>query len=84
MRRRQPHDIGDTTGPVFFATAEDMVLQKLAWYRAGGESSERQWNDVIGILKVKGSALDSAYVRRWAPVIAIEDLFERAVAAAET
>jgi hypothetical protein len=79
MRRRQPHDIGDTRGPVFFATAEDMVLQKLAWYRAGGESSERQWTDVVGILKVKGSTLDFEYVRRWAPVIGIEDLLERAV-----
>ena len=79
MRRRQPHDVGDAAGPVFFATAEDMVLQKLAWYRAGGESSDRQWTDVLGILKVKGSTLDFAYVRRWAPVMGVADLLERLV-----
>jgi hypothetical protein len=79
MRRRQPHDVGDAAGPVFFATAEDMVLQKLAWYRAGGESSERQWTDVLGILKVQGSRIDLAYARHWAPVVGVADLLERAL-----
>lgn len=77
MRRRQPHDVGDPAGPVFFATAEDMVLQKLAWYRAGGASSERQWTDVLGIVKVQGSRLDLAYARHWAPIAGVADLLER-------
>lgn len=33
-------------------SAEDIVLAKLEWYRAGGELSERQWGDVIGVLRV--------------------------------
>ena len=40
------------------ATAEDTVLSKLEWYRLGNEISERQWNDIIGMLSTQGSRLD--------------------------
>jgi hypothetical protein len=80
MRRRQTQDVGDPDGPLYFATAEDMILQKLAWYRAGGETSERQWTDVLGILKVQGEALDLDYVRRWAERRGLAELVSRAIA----
>lgn len=79
MRRRLPRDVGDVSGPVFFATAEDMVLQKLAWYRIGGETSERQWTDVMGMLKVQGGGIDLEYLRRWAAHANVTDLLERAL-----
>jgi hypothetical protein len=44
------------------ATAEDTILAKLA-YRAGGEQSEGQWNDVRGIRAVQGALLDRAYMK---------------------
>ena len=78
MQRRQLHDTG--RGAAHFATAEDMVLQKLRWYRAGGESSERQWLDVLGILKVKATRLDLDYARPWADRIGVRDLLDRALA----
>ncbi len=65
------------------ASAEDMTLAKLEWYRMGGEVSERQWNDVLGILKVQGAALDRAYLRRWAVDLGLSDLLERALAEAD-
>src|SRR5262249_17783338 len=52
--RRQPAQIrflGPEPIECAVATAEDTVLRKLEWYRAGGETSERQWNDLRGILK---------------------------------
>lgn len=61
------------------ATAEDTLLAKLEWYRMGGEVSERQWRDVLGILKVQAGRLDLAYLRRWAIELKVEDLLERAV-----
>jgi hypothetical protein len=80
MRRRQPHDAGHPDGPAYFATAEDMVLQKLRWYRAGGETSERQWSDVLGILAVQAERIDLDYLGRWAQHAEVEDLLERALA----
>jgi hypothetical protein len=62
------------------ATAEDTILRKLEWYRAGGETSERQWNDLRGVLKVSGPRLDLAYLRHWAPYLKVADLLERLLA----
>jgi hypothetical protein len=64
------------------SSAEDAVLAKLEWYRMGGEVSERQWNDLLGILKVQGTALDLPYVRHWAADLQVTDLLERALAEA--
>jgi hypothetical protein len=66
--------------PVFFIAApEDTILNKLRWFRLGGEISERQWLDVQGVLKVQAEALDLAYMRNWAPEIGVADLLERAI-----
>jgi hypothetical protein len=62
------------------ATAEDTILRKLEWYRAGGETSERQWNDLRGILKVSGPRLDLAYLRHWGAYLKVDDLLERLLA----
>ena len=59
------------------ATPEDTILRKLEWYRAGGETSERQWNDVRGVLKVSGGRLDAVYMRHWATYLKVDDLLER-------
>lgn len=57
-----------------FTTAEDIVLHKLEWFRLGGGHSKRQWEDVLGVLKLQGSMLDSAYLDRWAPSLGVADL----------
>jgi hypothetical protein len=62
------------------ATAEDTILSKLLWYRAGGETSERQWNDLRGIRMVSGSVLDYEYLRKWAEYLKVADLLEELLA----
>ncbi|MBN2005588.1 MAG: hypothetical protein JXA21_19675 [Anaerolineae bacterium] len=61
----------------YVTTAEDIILAKLEWYRQGGELSERQWRDVVNVIKVQGEALDLAYLRRWAEQLRVADLLER-------
>jgi hypothetical protein len=59
------------------STAEDSLLAKLEWYRKGGEVSEQQWRDVLGILKVQAGALDIDYLNLMAKELKVEDLLER-------
>lgn len=63
------------------ASAEDTVLAKLEWFRLGGETSERQWWDIVGILRVTPRA-DRPYLEQWATALGVTDLLERATAEA--
>jgi hypothetical protein len=62
----------------YLSSPEDTILNKLEWYRMGGELSDRQWNDILGVLKVRGTLLDVEYLQRWAAVLKVSDLLERA------
>jgi hypothetical protein len=59
------------------ASAEDTVLAKLEWFRLGGETSERQWWDIVGVLRV--AATDRSYLHRWALALGVADLLDRAL-----
>jgi len=62
-----------------FASPEDTILSKLEWYRLGGEVSERQWRDILGVLKIRAGELDLVYLRKWANELKVSDLLERAL-----
>lgn len=80
MRRRVLQATGPDGQTTFYvASPEDTILAKLQWYRDCGGMSDRQWNDVLGVLKVQGSTLDRAYLNEWARELAITDLLGRAV-----
>jgi hypothetical protein len=78
FERSQPRSMGgDAMLPV--CSGEDIVLAKLEWYRRGGEVSERQWTDVIGVLHGSASGLDLTYLRAGAAELGVQDLLARAL-----
>ena len=85
--KRQPYDLeafrraepGLIDGVAFpLSGPEDIALHKLYWFKLGGGVSERQWNDVLGVLKVQADGLDLVYMRRWAPSLGVVELLEAA------
>jgi hypothetical protein len=69
-------DVGD--GKTFLvASAEDTIVQKLRWFQLGGGVSERQWSDALGVVRVRGPALDREYLRDTAEALEVVPLLER-------
>jgi hypothetical protein len=71
-----------TTAPdtsAFVTAAENLVLRKLDWFRQSGETSDRQWRDVLGILKVQAGLLDMSYLLSNAQGAGLRDLLDRAL-----
>lgn len=78
MARRRPIQApGEEFRPVYVMSAEDVVLLKLEWYRLGNEISDRQWSDVLGVLRTQAGRLDEKYIDRWAADLGVADLWER-------
>ena len=59
------------------ATAEDVIISKLEWYRIGGETSERQWDDVSKVFRLLGETADRDYLRQSAESVGVADLLDR-------
>jgi hypothetical protein len=80
LQRRQRVTVAaeDASESFFVDTAEDVVLRKLEWFRRGGEVSERQWRDVIAVLRVRRE-LNHEYLLEWATRLGVADLLKRAM-----
>jgi hypothetical protein len=76
--RKDVLDLADPSTEFFLASPEDTVLSKLEWFRLGEGVSERQWHDVIGVLRVQGDLLDRTYLSHWAADLGVADLLEQA------
>jgi hypothetical protein len=75
-RRRQVEVLPGVA--IWVKSAEDSVLRILHWYRSGGEVSQRQWKDVVEILRVSGAVMDGGYLDRWDHPLGVGDLLARA------
>jgi hypothetical protein len=79
MARRLRKDLtADGANQADLSSPEDIILRKLLWYQSGGKISDRQWDDVLGVMKVQGEQLDAAYLELWAKRLSIFDLLQKA------
>ena len=67
--------------PLPVASVEDTILAKLEWYKAGGETSQRQWRDVTTLLSLHYPVLDLAYMDVQAEALEVRKLLTRAIRA---
>jgi len=78
MARRQLYLPANQSNGIYLCSPEDTVLQKLVWYRLTKNESQRQWRDVLGVLKLQGDRLDLNYLQKWAMELNLSDALETA------
>jgi len=49
-----------------------------AFYLEGGSVSEKQWRDIVGVLRISRATLDNAYVDQWAARLNLTELLTSA------
>ena len=78
MSRREKYQVTEEKGQdLYLASAEDIILAKLHWFELGGCVSERQWNDVKGVLKIVGKKLDFIYLKDRAKKGGLKSLLDK-------
>ncbi|MCL1475233.1 hypothetical protein [Argonema antarcticum] len=84
MSRRQLHvPDGDIDKSFYVCTPEDTILQKLVWFRMTSRESQKQWRDILGVLKLQGERLDFEYLDRWALTLQLTELLAQALGEAD-
>jgi len=79
LQRIRKDTFEDTANVEFyFSSPEDIIIHKLQWYKMGGLVSERQWLDVIGVIKVQKDSLDKKYLERWSRKLGLSTLLKEA------
>jgi hypothetical protein len=78
--RRQPTNVEGTRLSV--ASVEDVIIAKLEWARLG--ESARQLEDVVALLRLRGKAIDQAYIDRWTKALGLGEQWTEVCRRAET
>jgi hypothetical protein len=65
--------------PVRVTSPAVIVLRKLSWFRSGAGVSERQWRDVVGVLRVTDPDSSLGEMREVAQELGLSELLEQAI-----
>jgi hypothetical protein len=81
--RRRRVKVRESGAELWVKSPEDTILRKLLWYREGGEVSEKQWRDVVEVMRVCRADLEGPYLDLWAARLGLQPLLARAHAHAQ-
>jgi hypothetical protein len=85
LARRRTARLSDAgRSDLALVSPEDIILLKLRWFQDTGGTSERQWDDVLGVLAVQGESLDFEYLTDSARKLGLEQDLDRARVQAQT
>lgn len=83
FQRRQPRVVRENPEQVLvLPTPEDIIIQKLIWYQTS-YGSEKQWRDILGVIKLQGEKLDFDYLQHWANELKLIELLHRVLTESE-
>jgi hypothetical protein len=57
----------------WFGSPEDVLLNKLVYYRLSEGASEKHLRDIAGMIKLQGQKLDRDYISHWAGKLDVAD-----------
>ena len=60
---------------VSFASPEDVIIKKMAYYQEGG--SEKHLRDIAGVLRIQGPALDQTYISVWVSKLGLDEVWRQ-------
>ncbi len=69
--------VGEESLSIWLASPEDVMIHKLVSYRKGGENSDRQWRDIVGVMKQQQSRLDKTYLEEWSERLKVQNVWKR-------
>ena len=79
MERRTSVELPtDPPALLWITSTEDQILRKLDWYRQGDNVSDRQWRDIIAILRINRTSLDNLYLDATAALVDLSGLLRQA------
>ena len=78
-RRKDSISEEDQSIELYLASAEDIILHKLDWFNMLEQDSDRQWGDIMGVIKVQENLLDLDYLKKWSRDLGLSELLEKAL-----
>lgn len=71
MLRRQLYTMEE--GRFYVCSPEDTILQKLVWLSMSDGQSQKQWRDILGVLKLQRERLNFSYLWEWSEKIGVKE-----------
>ncbi len=72
------HIIAANYPAINVASPEDIIITQFQEYKANGEVTDDQWNDILGVFKIQGETIDSTYLGYWTSELDLAHLLKNA------